>query len=197
MDTLKNLPILTSSCALCSIAVNWVAIPNGFVATGTTGLALILQELFSINYSLIYYFITLIILVTTYFILGKEESKKIIILSVLYPCTLALLSTFKLQIVIANKFIAIVLFGILFGIGTGLSYSTGYTYGGTDTIGKILKHSFLKRLSIKNILIIVDGTIIVSMLTAYSVPTFIYTIIGQLVYVNCYNLILIIRKKNV
>ena len=160
-------------------------------------MALILQELFSINYSLIYYFITLIILVTTYFILGKEESKKIIILSVLYPCTLALLSTFKLQIVIANKFIAIVLFGILFGIGTGLSYSTGYTYGGTDTIGKILKHSLLKRLSIKNILIIVDGTIIVSMLTVYSVPTVIYTIIGQLVYVNCYNLILIIRKKNV
>ena len=28
------------SCVICSIAVNWVALPNGFVVTGITGLAI-------------------------------------------------------------------------------------------------------------------------------------------------------------
>ena len=28
------------SCVLCSIAVNWVALPNGFVVTGLTGLSM-------------------------------------------------------------------------------------------------------------------------------------------------------------
>ena len=28
------------SCVICSIAVNWIALPNGFVVTGITGLAM-------------------------------------------------------------------------------------------------------------------------------------------------------------
>ena len=36
----KALTNMVLSCVLCSIAVNWVALPNGFVVTGITGLSM-------------------------------------------------------------------------------------------------------------------------------------------------------------
>lgn len=36
----KALANMVLSCVLCSIAVNWVALPNGFVVTGITGLSM-------------------------------------------------------------------------------------------------------------------------------------------------------------
>ena len=53
------------SCVICSIAVNWVALPNGFVVTGITGLAMTAQAFTGINYALIYYGLALAILLCT------------------------------------------------------------------------------------------------------------------------------------
>ena len=39
------------SCVLCSIAVNWVALPNGFVVTGLTGLSMTVSSFVGINYA--------------------------------------------------------------------------------------------------------------------------------------------------
>ena len=50
------------SCVICSIAVNWIALPNGFVVTGITGLAMTAETFTGINYALIYYGLTLAIL---------------------------------------------------------------------------------------------------------------------------------------
>ena len=41
------------SCVICSIAVNWIALPNGFVVTGITGLAMTAETFTGINDALI------------------------------------------------------------------------------------------------------------------------------------------------
>ena len=53
------------SCVLCSIAVNWVALPNGFVVTGLTGLSMTAASFVGINYALIFYGLTLLMLLCT------------------------------------------------------------------------------------------------------------------------------------
>ena len=58
----KDLVSMVLSCVICSIAVNWVALPNGFVVTGITGLAMTAQAFTGINYALIYYGLALAIL---------------------------------------------------------------------------------------------------------------------------------------
>lgn len=71
------------SCVICSIAVNWVALPNGFVVTGITGLAMTAQAFTGINYALIYYGLMLLILVLTFVMLGYPEVSNILFL--LFP----------------------------------------------------------------------------------------------------------------
>ena len=73
------------SCVLCSIAVNWVALPNGFVVTGLTGLSMTAASFVGINYALIFYGLTLLMLLCTFLTLGYKEVSNIIFLSVLYP----------------------------------------------------------------------------------------------------------------
>ena len=49
----KALTNMVLSCVLCSIAVNWVALPNGFVVTGITGLSMAAAQFTGVNYALI------------------------------------------------------------------------------------------------------------------------------------------------
>ena len=50
----KDLVSMVLSCVICSIAVNWVALPNGFVVTGLTGLSMTAASFVGINYALIF-----------------------------------------------------------------------------------------------------------------------------------------------
>ena len=61
----KALTNMVLSCVLCSIAVNWVALPNGFVVTGITGLSMAAAQFTGVNYALIYYGLALAILLCT------------------------------------------------------------------------------------------------------------------------------------
>ena len=69
----KALANMVLSCVLCSIAVNWVALPNGFVVTGITGLSMTAAQFTGVNYALIYYGLALAILLCTALTLGWRE----------------------------------------------------------------------------------------------------------------------------
>ena len=79
----KALTNMVLSCVLCSIAVNWVALPNGFVVTGITGLSMAAAQFTGVNYALIYYGLMLLILVLTFVALGYREVSNILFLSFL------------------------------------------------------------------------------------------------------------------
>lgn len=195
LNYVQDLCNLLISCTLCSIAVNWIAIKNGFVATGTTGLALSIEKIIHINYSLIYYFITLIVLFITKRKMGANEAHKIIFLSILFPISLYILNCIPISFTIKNKLVAIIVYGILCGIGTGFSYITGYTFGGTDSITKLLKYTIFKNLSLKLILSIVEGCILLFMMLVFDISTVFYSFIGQVFYVCFYNIIITIKEK--
>ena len=129
------------SCVICSIAVNWVALPNGFVVTGITGLAMTAQAFTGINYALIYYGLMLLILVLTFVMLGYREVSNILFLSFLYPLVLWVLNHWTVEIILKEKLIAVMFFGVIYGVGAGITYRLGYSYGGTDTLAKLLKQN--------------------------------------------------------
>ena len=91
--------MLIVGCLLCSIATNWVAIPNGFAVTGVTGLSMTLSKFIGVNYALIYYGITLLILFITWLTLGKKDMSNIVILSVMYPEVLWILNLVDIKII--------------------------------------------------------------------------------------------------
>ena len=178
------------SCVLCSIAVNWVALPNGFPVTGIAGISMVLETWTGVNYAIIYYGITLIILVVTFIVLGVDEVKSILFLSVLYPAVLWALNHFTVAIVLEERLIAVALFGVLNGAGAGIVLRIGYSYGGMDTLSKILKKLFFRRGEIRYIMLGADSCIMLFMLTVFSLNKLAYAFVGQLVTVNVMNYII-------
>ena len=175
------------SCVLCSIAVNWVALPNGFVVTGLTGLSMTAASFVGINYALIFYGLTLLMLLCTFLTLGYKEVSNIIFLSVLYPLVLWVLNHVQVEIILQEKLIAVMLFGVIYGVGAGITYRLGYSYGGTDTLAKILKKKVFRAVELKNIMLALEGTIMVVMLSAFSLDVVAYAFVGQIIYINCMN----------
>lgn len=190
VQRIKTLSLLVLSCVLCSIAINWIALPNGFVVTGTTGLAMTVASFSGVNYALIYYGITLLILVLTAAVMGRKEISSILFLSILYPVVLWALNHFTAAVVLKEKLIAVMLFGVVYGAGAGITYRMGYSYGGADTLGKILKKKIFKSVQLKNILLGADLVIMVAMLTAFSLDVVAYAFVGQLIYVNSMNYVI-------
>lgn len=187
---LTSLLSMVVSCVICSIAVNWVALPNGFVVTGITGLAMTASKFTGINYALIYYGLMLLILFLTFVSLGYREVSNILFLSFLYPLVLWVLNHWTVEIILTEKLIAVMLFGVIYGVGAGITYRLGYSYGGTDTLAKILKTKVLKATELKNILLALDGLIMVVMLFSFSLDVVAYAFVGQIIYVNSMNYVI-------
>lgn len=188
--SLTSLFSMVLSCVICSIAVNWVALPNGFVVTGITGLAMTAEKFTGINYALIYYGLMLLILILTFVSLGYREVSNILFLSFLYPLVLWVLNHWTVEIILKEKLIAVMFFGVIYGVGAGITYRLGYSYGGTDTLAKILKTRLLKATELKNILLALDGCIMVIMLLSFSLDVVAYAVVGQIIYVNSMNYVI-------
>lgn len=188
--SLTSLLSMVVSCVICSIAVNWVALPNGFVVTGITGLAMTASKFTGFNYALIYYGLMLLILLLTFVSLGYWEVSNILFLSFLYPLVLWVLNHWTVEIILTEKLIAVMLFGVIYGVGAGITYRLGYSYGGTDTLAKILKTKVLKATELKNILLALDGLIMVVMLFSFSLDVVAYAFVGQIIYVNSMNYVI-------
>ena len=183
----KALANMVLSCVLCSIAVNWVALPNGFVVTGITGLSMTAAQFTGVNYALIYYGLALAILLCTALTLGWREVSNILVLSLLYPVVLWGLNHIQVEIILQEKLIAVMLFGAIYGLGSGLTYRLGYSYGGTDTLAKLLKQRLFRAVPLKYLLLALDGGIMLLMLSAFSLDAVAYAFVGQLLYVSCMN----------
>lgn len=186
----KDLVSMVLSCVICSIAVNWVALPNGFVVTGITGLAMTAEAFTGINYALIYYGLMLLILVLTLVVLGYREVSNILFLSFLYPLVLWVLNHWTVEIILKEKLIAVMFFGVIYGVGAGITYRLGYSYGGTDTLAKVLKTRVLKAAELKNILLGLDVLIMAVMLLRFSLDVVAYALVGQIIYVNSMNYVI-------
>ena len=73
------------------------------------------------------------------------------ILSLLYPAVLSVLSYIDVQIVFEDKLIALAVFGVIYGAGIGLPYRIGFSYGGDDTLAKVLKKCVWKSAELKKV----------------------------------------------
>jgi hypothetical protein len=126
----------------CSIATNWILIPNGLSTPGITGISMTLEHFTGINYALIYYAITILILILTYFTLGKKDASNIVILSILYPMVLWVLSFVDVQIIFEDKLVAIAAFGVVYGTGIGIPYRPDQEANDIYEIADGVKHAY-------------------------------------------------------
>ncbi len=172
---------LIAGCLITAFSVNFILKPNGLITSGITGLSIVLEKYLQINYSYVYYIITFIILIAAFLLMGKKEIMKIIFLSVLYPTVLLLMQGIEFKFVENDLLLASIYFSIFYGIGVGMILRKGFSFGGTDTIARILNKRFFPSINVSYLMLILDGIVLITAAFAFGRNIALYSIISQLI----------------
>lgn len=153
---------------IMAITYNIFLLHYELVTGGTSGLAIIVNELFNISPALFIFIIEMILIILSFFLLGAKTTGMTIIGSLLFPLFISITSSpcaiIANSIEFDSMLIITLISGILFGLGSGLVYKMGYSTGGSDIImqilNKYLNMSSGLALFISNILVIIIGAFI-------------------------------------
>ena len=164
-------------CFLVSIAYNLFLAPNALVAGGVGGIAIILNEIFGLDYSTIILIGNVILLTISFIFLGKEKTKGSILGSLVFPLCVKLTSNINAYITIESSelLLAAVFGGVLYGFGAGMIFKAGFTGGGTDVISQLL-NKYLK-LSMGKSLLCSDGSVVLLSSFVFGTNKLLYSII--------------------
>ena len=118
--------------------------PMNIVTGGSTGLSLLLRDLFNINTSVTVFCVSFILLIIGYLLLGKYYAIKTFFGVILLPIFIEFTSIFQQYFNISDSSLFLIVFfgGILSGLGNGMIIRSGYSVGGFQTIYQILYKYF-------------------------------------------------------
>ena len=163
-EHIKDWSIVTLGNLLVAFSFSFFLDPNNLVIGGTTGLATILRELFSIDTSITAFVINTILLFIGLFLLGKEFFVKTVYSTLVFPVMIKLLNmlynviTPEGQTLISDPMLVIIFSSLILGFGIGLVLRQGGTTGGTEVGQKILFKYMHIPFSVS--LFLIDGLII-------------------------------------
>ena len=163
-DFFIDLAFVVAGCTICAFSAIYILVPQGLVAGGITGISRIIQYYFDINFSIVYYLLSMVVLVAAGVFLGMKEVRNIILVVFIYPCIMFVLEhiDFVLFDPDSDLLLANIYAAILEGIGTGLCLYRGYSFGGTDTLSKVIKGKLLQHIDISKILLVINACIILA-----------------------------------
>jgi uncharacterized membrane-anchored protein YitT (DUF2179 family) len=185
-----DLLIVGIGCILTAFSITSILKPNGLITGGITGVSIILEQLINVKYTYIYYVLSIAVLITTWISMGKREGIKIITLSIVFPFVLIVFQKLNFCLIKDDMMLASIYFGLICGIGSGLVLKRGYSMGGTDTVAKILHKKIFSFVSVSEMLLFIDGTIIVSSAIVYNLNTALYAFISQVIVVTVIDAVL-------
>lgn len=163
-----RLLIMVFGVFILAVTYNLFFLKYNIVTGGTSGLAIIINHLFNIDPALFIFIVEMLLLTLSFFLLGTKQTGMTILGALLFPLFISL--TGDICAVIADKviydsyLIITLISGVLFGLGSGLVYKTGYSTGGADIIMQIL-NKYLKISTgtasfITSIVVIVSGSFV-------------------------------------
>ena len=113
-----NLGLLVLGSLLCSVAINGILIPRGFVSGGVTGLALIIHYLLPLfPVALIYLLANVPLFIAGWFFISRRFFLYSIIGMLLFAGAIAVVDV---DVPIRDKLLAALLAGLIQGAGSGI-----------------------------------------------------------------------------
>ncbi len=156
---------------LLALCYNLFLLPNNFAFAGMSGLAIIVHQISGFNPTLFIYIANITLLIVSFIFLGWEKTKRTIVGTLLYPVmitfTLPIAQVLLKHLVLKEMIITAILTALLYGIGNGLIYKSGYTTGGNDVLMQLLNKYFKipesQGLTFVNCLVILACSIVFSL----------------------------------
>ncbi|MCL2698795.1 MAG: YitT family protein [Defluviitaleaceae bacterium] len=166
---LKKSLYITLAIIIMSMSVNMFLAPHDIAAGGFTGLAIILEKLYSIERSIVLLVGNAAILLMALVFLGKEMFLNTVIGALLLPVFIRLVPNMTL---VNDTMLSMVIGSVLFGIAVSILYGNKASSGGTSIPPLILKKYFNFNTSIG--LFVTDGVVVILNLLVFSVDSFFY-----------------------
>lgn len=186
-ESLKKLGIdilfIIAGCSISAFSTIGILIPNGLTSGGITGMVRIVQGFVNINFSVLYYGFAIAILVICAILLGLREARKILLLTIIYPSILFLFENFNFSLLEEKDlFLAAIYCGVLGGICSGLVFTRGYSFGGTDTIAKIIQKKLMPHVGLSQILMVIDAIVIIGSGFLFGRNIALYALVTQVIF---------------
>ncbi len=175
-DTIKRYIMLLVGCLIAAISFNLFFLRYNIVCFGVSGISIVLKE-FGIEPSSFILIANIFLLIISYIFLDIRDVKNQIIGAILYPIFIKMTLPLTDMIDFGNlELIIIAIFGGLsHGLGSGLIYKSGFSTGGTDVIGLIIKK--YSKTSMGNAMLYVDILVILIGKLVFSWEIFMYAIL--------------------
>lgn len=176
LQLIKNNIMWVIGCSLYSIGVCCFAVPNSIAQSGFTGIAVIVNHLFSLPVGIVNLALNIPMLILMWIFLGRQLVARTLWVTVILSTALdvfgAIMPTYT-----ADKLLASLFCGILEGAGLGLITITGATSGGTDIVARLI-HKKWKFITIGKVVLVADALVIISnMIVFRSIESGLYAII--------------------
>ena len=178
----KNRPekflIFVCGVLIYSIAFSIFYSPRNVVTGGTTGLSIIIYDLFKIDQSITVFVLSFIILIIGFFLLERKVIIKTLFGVVLLPIFMEFGGFYVHMLQFENTSLFLIVFfgGVVMGFGNGLIIRSGYSVGGFQTLYQILYK--YKGISIGKSTLILNGILVVVSGFFFGITNALYAIIG-------------------
>jgi uncharacterized membrane-anchored protein YitT (DUF2179 family) len=140
---LWNLLLLAGGSCVCAVAVNAILVPKGLLAAGFTGLAIIIHYFASpLSVSSLYFFLNVPLFALGWKYVGRRFFLYSIVGMIIFSAAVRFV---HVTIPLEEKGLAVLLAGILMGIGSGIILRSLGSAGGVDILSVML----LKKFSIR------------------------------------------------
>ena len=152
--------------------------PKNIVTGGTTGLSLIIYDLFHIDTSITVFCCSFVLLVVGLFLLGKEVMIKTVLGVILLPIFMEFGGLYVNLLNFENSSLFLLIFfgGILMGVGNGLIIRSGYSVGGFQTLYQIFYKYF--GISIGKSTLFLNGVLILGSSFFFGITNAMYAVIA-------------------
>lgn len=178
-----DLLFIVAGCSISAFSTIGILIPNGLTSGGITGMVRIIQGFIDIDFSVLYYGFAIAILVVCAILLGLREARKILLLTIIYPSILFIFEQFNFSLLEEKDlFLAAIYCGVLGGICSGLVFSRGYSFGGTDTIAKIIQKRMMPHVGLSQILMVIDACVIIGSGFLFGRNIALYALVTQVIF---------------
>jgi uncharacterized membrane-anchored protein YitT (DUF2179 family) len=181
MLELRRIIVIIVGAILLAFSVNLVYEPMGLVTGGVSGLGIVIKKLTEpiIPGGLPVWLFTLIcnvpLFILSVIIKGKKFVFHTMVGTVVYILALMVIPVFDVRF--DDKLLASICGGVIAGAGLGLVFSVSASTGGTDLVAT-LAQNFKKHISIPQILIVIDGSIIAAGALVFGIGNALYAIIS-------------------
>lgn len=185
-----DLIYVISGSIILAIAISSILKPNGMITGGITGFSLVLERIFGISYTWLYYALSIAVLIITRVTLGRAEAAKIVVFSIFFPLVLIVFNQFQFNLTQNDLFLASIYYGALAGGATGLILKGGFSSGGTDTLAKIINRKLFRFMSISTIIAMLDMTVIFIAAFIFDTRVALYGLMTQFVAMKAVEMVL-------